>query len=153
MIVSAVSLRNTLDAEKKLKTRHVVEVAYGVIENYHRMNQEGRMTEQEAKTAALAALRSLRYEGSEYFWINDMRPVMLMHPYKLELEGKDLSDLKDPTGKRFIMEFVDIVQKQKRGLQLLPLAQGGRQRSGTQAVLCQRVRSLGLDRGERDLSR
>jgi methyl-accepting chemotaxis protein len=115
MLVSAVSLRNMLDAEKQLKTRHVVEVAYGVLENFQRLSNEGRMTEQEAKTAAIAAVRSLRYEGSDYFWINDMRPVMILHPIKTELEGTDLSDYKDSDGKRLFTEFVDIVRKQNSG--------------------------------------
>ena len=44
-----------------------------------------------------------------------MRPVMVMHPYKPELEGKDLSDNKDPKGKRIFVEFVDTVKKQKAG--------------------------------------
>ena len=115
MLVSATSLRTTLDNEKQLKTRHVVETAYGVVAHFYREASEGRISEQEAKKSAIAALRSLRYESSDYFWINDMRPFMIMHPYKTELDGTDLSEYKDPEGNRLFVEFVDVVRKQNAG--------------------------------------
>ena len=59
---------------------------------------KGKMSEEDAKQGAMAALRDLRYSGAEYFWINDMQPKMVMHPIRPELEGKDLSGSKDPTG-------------------------------------------------------
>jgi methyl-accepting chemotaxis protein len=57
----------------------------------------------------------MRYEKSEYFWINDMRPYMLMHPYKPELDGQDLANFKDPQGKKLFVEFVDTVKNQQEG--------------------------------------
>ena len=41
----------------------------------------------------------------EYFWLNDHQPTSVMHPIKPELEGKDMSDVKDPTGKFLYKEF------------------------------------------------
>ncbi len=115
MLTSAVTLRNSLDAEKQLKTRHVIEVAYGVLEHYHRLSLEGKVPEQDAKAAALSALKSLRYEGADYFWVNDLHPTMIMHPVTTELDGKDLSEYKDPQGKRLFVEFVEVVKKQGAG--------------------------------------
>jgi methyl-accepting chemotaxis protein len=115
MLLSANELRRTLDQEKQLKTRHVVEVAFGVLEQYHALAREGRMTEQEAKTAAISAVKSLRYEKDDYFWINDMTPVMIVHPFKPELDGKDLSDIRDPEGKQLFVEFVETVKRQQSG--------------------------------------
>jgi methyl-accepting chemotaxis protein len=115
MLVSAVTLRRSLDQEKQLKTRHVVEVAYSVLENYQRLVREGAMTEQDAKNAAVKAVKTLRYEDNEYFWINDLKPVMIMHPFKPELDGKDLSDFKDPEGKRLFVEFADTVKRHQSG--------------------------------------
>src|SRR5262249_4051972 len=48
-------------------------------------------------------------------WINDMHPRMVMHPIKAELNGQDLSDNKDPTGKRLFVEFVETVKRQGSG--------------------------------------
>ena len=42
----------------------------------------------QASTEALRAIKSLRYEGGEYFWINDLQPRMVMHPIKPELDGR-----------------------------------------------------------------
>ncbi len=52
-------------------------------------------------------VRELRYgdEGKDYFWITDRRPVMIMHPYRPDLDGKDLSNFEDPHGKKLFVEF------------------------------------------------
>ncbi len=115
MLVSAVTLKRSLHEEKKLKTRHVVEVAYGVLEDYHGLALQGKMTEADAKSAAIKTVNLLRYEKDDYFWINDMRPVMIMHPFKTELDGKDLSDIRDPEGKQLFVEFVETVKRQQSG--------------------------------------
>jgi methyl-accepting chemotaxis protein len=115
ILVASLSLRETMENEKKLKTRHVVEVAYSVLEHYYSLAKAGVISEQDAKKAAVSAVRSLRYEDSDYFWINDMHPTMLMHPYMPELDGKDLSDYQDPQGKRLFIEFVEIVKARNAG--------------------------------------
>ena len=109
------SLKNNLLEEKKLKTKHVVETALGVVEYHYKQFKEGSVKEDAAKRMAINALRALRYDGKEYFWINDMRATMVMHPYNPELEGKDQSDNKDPHGKKIFVEFADMVKKQKAG--------------------------------------
>jgi methyl-accepting chemotaxis protein len=60
-------------------------------------------------------IRALRYGGDEYFFINDMNSISLMHPIKPELEGKDLSDFKDPDGKRLFAGFVAVVREKGAG--------------------------------------
>ncbi len=115
MILSAFNLRSTLDREKQLKTRHVVEVAFGILDRYHQKVREGVLTEDTAKADAVAAIKALRYEKDDYFWINDMRPVMIMHPFKSELDGKDLANIKDPEGKPLFVEFVKTVRQQGAG--------------------------------------
>ena len=44
-----------------------------------------------------------------------MRPVMVMHPVKPELDGKDLSAIADPAGKKLFVEFVDTVKSSGAG--------------------------------------
>ena len=115
MLISAVSLRSTMNNEKELKTRHLVEVAYTLVDHYHQLVKTGVLSEQEGKAAALAAIKALRYEGMDYFWVNDMHPIMLMHPYMPELNGRDLTDYKDPQGKRLFAEFVAVAKNQGSG--------------------------------------
>ena len=38
-----------------------------------------------------------------------------MHPFRPELDGKDVSDNKGPTGKRLFVEFVDTVKAHGAG--------------------------------------
>ena len=109
------NLHDELMAGRRVKTQHLVESAVTVVEHYVAEAQAGRLTTDQAKKLALDALRSMRYGGSEYFWVNDMVPVMVMHPIKPALEGQDLSGMKDTAGKALFVAFVDEVKKNKQG--------------------------------------
>ena len=65
------------------------------------------MTREQAQKEAAARIENLRYgdEGKDYFWITDMHPTMIMHPYLPELNGQDLTDYEDQRGKKL---FVDV---------------------------------------------
>ena len=41
---------------------------------------------------------------------------MIMHPYKPEMNGKDLTDYKDPNGKHLFVEFVKVCQEKGEGM-------------------------------------
>ncbi len=110
-----VSEKNLILEERKSNVRQAVETAHGVLVHFHKLSASGAMSDADARKAALATLRGLRYGGTEYFWVNDMQPVMIMHPIKPELEGKDLSTNKDPDGKFLFMEFVKTVKASGAG--------------------------------------
>jgi len=75
------------------------------------------VAEQDLKTDSAAVIGALRFgpENKDYFWINDMQPTMVMHPYKAELNGKDLSESKDPNGKKLFVEFVKTCREKGEG--------------------------------------
>jgi methyl-accepting chemotaxis protein len=50
-----------------------------------------------------------------YIWINDLNGIILMHPIKNKLVGKNLTGIKDKTGKRFIAVGVDLAEKKGSG--------------------------------------
>ena len=77
-----------------------LQTAVFLIEREHRCIVAGELSEAEDKRQALAAVADLRYDRTNYSWINDMTATMVMHPVKPELDGKDLSSVVDPTGKR-----------------------------------------------------
>ncbi|WP_020407891.1 methyl-accepting chemotaxis protein [Hahella ganghwensis] len=106
---------DTLMAGKQHTTRSVVDTSIGVIEYYYSKSQDGSLTESEAKKQALEAVRKIRYDGQEYLWINDYQHVMLMHPIKPQLEGKNLFSLKDPNGVQLFRDFVAVVKKDGAG--------------------------------------
>jgi methyl-accepting chemotaxis protein len=113
-LIFLVSLKNDLFEEKKTRTRNVVETAYEVIQFYYNSAKDGKISEEEAQQKSKDMVRSLRYEGNEYFWINDMKAFMVAHPY-FELEGKDQSELKDVKGKKIVIAFIEKVRAQKSG--------------------------------------
>ena len=115
IILGLSELRSHLLEDRKLKTRHVVEVAAGILGHYQALQAQGVLSEEDAKRQAVAAVRVLRYEKEEYFFINDLDNRSIMHPLKPELEGKDLSGFKDPDGKLFFTEFTRMVKKDEIG--------------------------------------
>ena len=101
--------------EKELKTRHVVETAHGIVNYFYQQAQAGVIKDVDARKMAMNAVKQLRYEEKDYFWINDTQPKMIMHPYKPQLDGKDLSSVKDPSGKYLFNEMVEVVKKNGSG--------------------------------------
>ena len=114
-LVALMNQRSSLIEDRQVKTRHVVEVAASVVSRYHALAAQGTLPEEQAKSEALATLRALRYGEGDYFWINDHGPRVIMHATKPELEGKDVSDVKDPDGKHLFVEFVNVVKKDGAG--------------------------------------
>ncbi|MBQ4800934.1 methyl-accepting chemotaxis protein [Pseudoalteromonas sp. MMG006] len=118
IILSVSSLTHqysSLKNEQYLKTQNVVETAYSVIEHYYALEQSNTLTQEQAQTQALEAVRALRYDKTNYFWINNYQPTMVMHPIKPSLEGKDLTNNKDPDGKALFVEMVNIVKQNREG--------------------------------------
>lgn len=79
--------------DRKVKTRHLVETAYSVLQYWHARQKAGEVDEATAKREAANTIKNLRYDGKEYFWINDFTtpiPKMVMHPTVPSLDGKVL---------------------------------------------------------------
>jgi methyl-accepting chemotaxis protein len=96
-------------------TRQHVEIAYGILAWAQAQEAEGKMPREQAQQMALRAVAGLRYDTAEYFWINDLQPRMVMHPFKPELNGKDVGDMKDPNGLPLFRAMIDIVRKDGKG--------------------------------------
>lgn len=104
--------------DRKREMIHALgESAMGSIQYYAQLAENNAITVEDAKKQAISHLRSLRYgpENKDYFWINDTHPRMIMHPYRQDLEGKDLSNIKDKTGQKLFMAFLEVVKKSGGG--------------------------------------
>ncbi len=106
---------DSLMQEKRTATKGVVEVAYGVIDYWGKKAESGAMTTEAAQEAAKAEIATFRYEGNEYFWINDMKQVIIVHGVKPELNGKDLTDMKDENGVYLFQEMVKVSREKGQG--------------------------------------
>jgi methyl-accepting chemotaxis protein len=114
-VVALYNERSQLMQDRQEKVRNLVEVAHTSVSHFAQQAREGRMSEDEARQAAIAAIRAMRYDKNEYFWINDFTPTTIMHPIRPELEGKPMSEVKDPTGKQLFVEFVRVVKASSAG--------------------------------------
>jgi methyl-accepting chemotaxis protein len=101
------SQRSGLLSERVAKTKNLVEIPHSIMVEQHRLEAEGKITRQEAQRRAIEAIRTMRYDGTNYSWINDMHPTMVMHPIKPELDGKELSDFKDASGRTIFVEMAN----------------------------------------------
>ncbi|MEG5267115.1 methyl-accepting chemotaxis protein [Pseudomonas sp. JDS28PS106] len=109
-------IHDDLYRAKAEKTTHVVQTASGLLAYYHGLETAGSLTREAAQQQALQAIRTLRYGQSDYFWINDLRPAMVMHPTNPKLEGQDLSGIRDPDGFAVFNEMVTIARGKGAGL-------------------------------------
>lgn len=90
----------------------VVNLAFSSIQAIY---DEAGQSEQWKKDQAMKVVKSMRYAGDNYLWINDMKPTMIMHPMKPAMDGTDLSTYKDPNGKFLFNEFVKVCAKDGQG--------------------------------------
>lgn len=98
---------NLLNAKKQM-IREIVFSAKCIAEEFAEGARSGQITETQAKEKAARIIGSMRYGAGDkdYLWITDLRPVMIMHPYRTELNGEDLTDFEDARGKKMFSEFV-----------------------------------------------
>jgi len=102
--------------DREAKVRNLVESINGLLSYYEKATSSGQMPVEEAKKAAAAAIGSMRYDKTEYFWIHDVKDAtMIMHPIKPELNGKNLDELKDKGGKRLFHEMNLVVKASGSG--------------------------------------
>ncbi|WP_439850854.1 methyl-accepting chemotaxis protein [Pseudomonas syringae] len=119
LVLAATLLRQThedLYRAKAEKTMHVVQTASGILTFYQGLEAAGSMTREAAQQQALKEIKSLRYSQSDYFWINDLQPVMIMHPTNPKLEGQNLSTIRDPDGFAVFNEMVTLVKSKGAGM-------------------------------------
>ena len=123
--------------------QNTVNTAYGVIEA---VSKENGLSLEEKQKKAAGLIKALRYgpENKDYFWINDLHPTMVMHPYKPEMDGQDLTENKDPNGKHLFVEFARVAAGKGRRLRGLFLAEVRCGQTPAQALLREAVQGMGV---------
>lgn len=78
--------------------------------------EEGR-SQTEIEELVKIFINHVRYGENKdgYFWVNDLKAVIVVHPVKPSLNGKDLSDLKDKKGTFIFREFVRVCKEKGSG--------------------------------------
>jgi len=108
------AFREELMALKKEYLKSQVQTAISILDA---VANDANLSQEDKPKRAFALVKALRYgpENKDYFWINDLHPRMVMHPYKPEMDGQDLTDNKDPNGKRLFVEFARVGKESGEG--------------------------------------
>ncbi|CAH2031421.1 DUF294 nucleotidyltransferase-like domain-containing protein [Trichlorobacter ammonificans] len=109
--------RASIMDEKRVMIKELTNTAVSVLEEFEARERQGLMSRAEAQKQAVEQIRHLRYGGEhkDYFWISDLHPNMVMHPYRSDLQGTSLEQFSDSHGKKLFLEFVRVVKAQGEG--------------------------------------
>jgi len=109
------TVSNRLVEVKKEGLKDVVEASLRILASYDARVKAGEFPLEEGKKRAAEIVREMTYGKDGYLWINDMQPKMIMHPTQPQLDGTDLTDYKDPNGKRLFVECVRVCKEKGGG--------------------------------------
>jgi len=102
---------------KQEKIRELTNATWSILNEYNIRHEQGELSLADARQKSIEMIKHIRYgeENKDYFWITDKHPNMIMHPYRPELNGKDLNDYTDPGGKKLFVAFVGTVKESGEG--------------------------------------
>lgn len=91
---------------REIELTHLTDMAVSVVDRYYRWAENGQLSTAVAQERALSELSEMRYDGGNYFWVNDMNHIMLAHGVKPDLNGQNMFEAEDPTGFKFFQAMV-----------------------------------------------
>ncbi len=92
-------LNQSLQEQKRVELRHLVEAAVKLIQHEHEEATAGKQTMEEARAKAAHHLSAMRYGDNDYFVIQSKADgTIVMHP-RTEMIGKDMHKMKAPDGR------------------------------------------------------
>ena len=108
--------KNSMNQKREM-IRELTKSAWNILAKLENDERNGLLTREQAQKQAIDQVATLHYglEMKDYFWINDMYPRMVIHPYRKDLNGKDVTDYTDPDGKHVFVEMVETVRKNGSG--------------------------------------
>ncbi|RTL72816.1 MAG: HAMP domain-containing protein [Hyphomicrobiales bacterium] len=110
-----VDLRSNLIDQRKHELSNLTASALSIAEEEFQSGTSGRSTMESAQLSALKRIGGLRYADGGYFWINDLEPKVVMHPFRRDLEGQNVSGIADPNGVRLFVEFASVARTRGSG--------------------------------------
>lgn len=116
LIIIPVIEKNNIDSKREM-IRELTTSVWNILAKLDHDVQKGALSKEEAQQQAIEQIRNQHYgrEMKDYFWIHDMHPRMIVHPYRPDLNGKDLSTFTDSEGKHIFAEMVKLVESKGDG--------------------------------------
>src|SRR6516164_505332 len=96
-------------AERERGLREVGDIATTIVSRYGELVSTGRLSPEDGKREALAALRAVRFGKDGYVVVIDPGMHSVMNPSKPETEGRFLGDYKDENGSFVYRQMISVV--------------------------------------------
>ncbi|MFD2113916.1 methyl-accepting chemotaxis protein [Thiorhodococcus fuscus] len=125
LTLALIEIRSILMKQKIEQVTRLVETAKSIATDFRQRASKGELSEADAKAAALRTLSGLRFEGNNYFWVNDLDGNSIMQPFKPDLVGKSLLGIKDSNGKLYHKEMWQKSRDDGKGLVSYAWPRGG----------------------------
>ncbi len=108
------SYENVIMDRKREMVQEQVRSVISILQELDRRAKNSEVTLSSAQMEAKRITSTIRYgkENKDYFWITDLEPKMLAHPYRPDLIDKNLKDFTDTQGKHL---FVELTKKRGSG--------------------------------------
>ena len=112
--------QSNFDAKEE-QLEHLVSVAVTSIEYYVDLAESGEMSLEEAQAAAMETVRVMRYDGNNYFLIQNLENSMVMHPIQTMEVAPNLYAIGgldtnlDANGKAMSIEFIEVATRDGQG--------------------------------------
>ncbi|MFC1505166.1 cache domain-containing protein [Thermodesulfobacteriota bacterium] len=111
------AMESSVMAKKRDMIRELTHTAWNTLNMFHRMELAGELTREQAQVSAVRHLRAQRYgpDNKDYFWIMNMLPRMIMHPYLTHLESQNITADNNIEMNRVLSEMVTVVRSKGAG--------------------------------------
>ena len=105
-VIGAFEMRSAAHEQRMQLLRALVESTRTQIGYYEQLAKDGKLTREQAQAQAREALRNVRFQQREYFFIYSSDGVNVLHPTQPHREGKPFIAEKDKLGKLFVADIV-----------------------------------------------
>ncbi|MDG3087517.1 DUF294 nucleotidyltransferase-like domain-containing protein [Vibrio hannami] len=113
-------VEDSMLGQKRQMLKELTSTAVSIVDSYVALEQRGVLSLEDAQEQAATDIKAMRYgaENKDYFFITDMYPRMIMHPYRSDLTGQDLTnytDSENTTGFPVFAEITKLVKSSQHG--------------------------------------
>lgn len=106
------NVRGDLLFANENKIGQITELVYTIIDSYNQEAVAQKITLQQAKDLAMQKIAAIKYDGTNYVWVNDYEGNMIYHP---TLKGNQL-ELTDKNGVKLIKEGTELAKTKGSGV-------------------------------------
>ncbi|MDP2572411.1 methyl-accepting chemotaxis protein [Vibrio penaeicida] len=114
-LFSALNLKDQMINERKQAAESLVQSGISQVNQIEKLVTQGKLSLEEGQARAIDLINTKRYGSSGYFWLNDIDGVMVTHPIKPELNGKNMVRHNTAYISKAFRQFVDTARTEGSG--------------------------------------